>query len=111
MALSAPIVIGCIDYLAYGTIIMCAMFLQKIKLDVFFFARKVVDACREVVCDPAQVTIFGEPLSKKYGVAVTTHRGKVHDYLSMILDFSPKGKVMVMMEYIKNIIKTSRRRS
>jgi hypothetical protein len=45
-------------------------------------------------------------LSKKYGVAVATHRGKVHDYLGMIFDFSPKEKVMVtMMEYIKNIIK------
>ena len=34
-------------------------------------------------CDPAQVTItiFREWLSRKYGVAVVTHRGKVHDYL------------------------------
>jgi hypothetical protein len=39
-------------------------------------------------------------------VAVVTHRGKVHNYLGMIFDFSAKGKVMVtMMEYIKNIIK------
>ena len=29
-------------------------------------------------CDPNQVTIFGEWLSKKYGVAVTSHQGKVH---------------------------------
>jgi len=57
-------------------------------------------------CDPAQVNIFGEWLSEKYGLAVATHRGKVHDYLGMIFDFSPKGKVMVTrMEYIKNIIK------
>ena len=28
-------------------------------------------------CDPAQVTIFGEWLSRKYGMAVTTHRGKI----------------------------------
>jgi len=56
--------------------------------------------------DPAQVTIFGEWLSEKYGVAVATHQGKVHNYLGMILNFLPKGKVMVtMMEYIKNIIK------
>jgi hypothetical protein len=56
-------------------------------------------------CNPNQVTIFGEWLSKKYGVAVATHRGKVHDYLGMIFDFLAKGKVMVtMMEYIKNII-------
>jgi hypothetical protein len=57
-------------------------------------------------CNPNQVTIFGEWLSKKYGVAVATHQGKVHDYLDMIFDFLAKGKVMVtMMEYIKNIIK------
>ncbi len=57
-------------------------------------------------CDPNQVTIFGEWLSKKYGVAVATHQGKVHDYLGMIFDFLAKGKVMVtMMEYIKIIIK------
>jgi len=35
MASIAPIVIECIDYLAYGTILMCAMFCPKIKLDVF----------------------------------------------------------------------------
>jgi hypothetical protein len=49
MALIAPIVIRCIDYLAYGTIFTRAMFLPKKKLDVFFPARKAVDACREVV--------------------------------------------------------------
>ncbi len=37
---------------------------------------------------------------------MATHQGKVHDYLGMIFDFLPKGKVMVtMIEYIKNIIK------
>jgi hypothetical protein len=41
----APILIGCIDYLAYETIFMRAMFRPKIKLDVFFFAKKEVDAC------------------------------------------------------------------
>ncbi len=65
-----------------------------------------IDDLKVSHCDSAQVTIFGKWLSKKYGVAVATHWGKVHDYLSMIFDFSPKGKVMVtMMEYIKNIIK------
>ncbi len=42
MALIAPIVIGCNDYLAYGTIFTRAMFHPKIKLDVFF-ARKAAD--------------------------------------------------------------------
>ena len=49
MASIALSVVGCIDYLAYGTIFTHAMFLPKIKLDVFFPARKAVDACREVV--------------------------------------------------------------
>ena len=46
MASIAPIVIviGCIDYLAYGTIFTHAMFLPKIKLDV----------CREVVARAAR---------------------------------------------------------
>jgi hypothetical protein len=66
-----------------------------------------VDDMKVSHCDPAQVIIFGEWLSRKYGVAVVaTHRGKVHDYLGMIFDFLAKGKVMVtMMEYIKNVIK------
>jgi hypothetical protein len=65
-----------------------------------------VDDLKVLYYDPAQVTIFREWLSKKYGMTVFTHRGKVHDYLGMIFDFSTKGKVMVtMMEYIKNIIK------
>ena len=80
-------------------------------------ANKVVDGKQMTVCwhvdnlkvshcDPAQVTIFAEWLSKKYGVAVATHRGKVHNYLGMIFDFLAKGKVMVtMVEYIKDIIK------
>ena len=64
-----------------------------------------VDDLKGSHCDPAQVTIFGEWLSRKYGVAVATHRGNIHDYLGMIFDFLPKGKVMVtMMEYTKNII-------
>ncbi len=57
-------------------------------------------------CNPNQVTIFRGWLSKKYGVDVATHQGKVHDCLGMIFDFSAEGKVMVtMMEYIKNTIK------
>jgi hypothetical protein len=38
-------------------------------------------------------------------VSIATHRGKVHDYLGIIFDFSKKGKVMInMIEYLKNII-------
>jgi hypothetical protein len=49
MASIMPIVIGCIDYLAYGSIFTRAMFRPKIKIDIFFPARKAVDARREVV--------------------------------------------------------------
>jgi len=71
-----------------------------------------VDDLKVSHCDPAQVTIFGEWLSKKYGVAVAAHRGKVHDYLGMIFDFSVKGKVMVtMMESSKASSRTSQRKS
>jgi hypothetical protein len=48
-----------------------------------------IDDLKVSHCDPAQVTIFGEWLSEKYGVAVAIHRGKVHNYLGMIFDFSP----------------------
>ncbi len=40
MASTMPIVIGCIDYLAYGTLFMRAMLRPKIKLDVFFSPEK-----------------------------------------------------------------------
>jgi hypothetical protein len=49
MASIVPIVIGCIDYVAYGTILTRAMFRPKINLFVFFFARKAVDERWEVV--------------------------------------------------------------
>jgi hypothetical protein len=52
MASIAPIVIKCIDYLAYGSFFTRAMFCPKIKLDVFFFsARKAADERWEVVRD------------------------------------------------------------
>jgi hypothetical protein len=65
-----------------------------------------VDNLKVSHCDPNQVTIFGEWLSKKYGVAVATHCEQVHNYLGTIFDFLAKGKVTdIMMEYIKVIIK------
>jgi hypothetical protein len=52
MALIALRVVGCIDYLAYGTIFMRAMFRPKKKLEVFldfFPARKAQDVRWEEV--------------------------------------------------------------
>jgi hypothetical protein len=40
MASIALSVVGCIDYLAYGTIFTRVMFLPKIKLDIFFSPEK-----------------------------------------------------------------------
>jgi hypothetical protein len=79
-------------------------------------ANKTVNGKQMTVCwhvddlkvphiDPNEITKFGDWLSKTYGVIVAAHRGKVHDYLGMIFDFSKEGKVVVnMVEYIKNII-------
>jgi hypothetical protein len=47
--------------------------------------------------DPAKVTNFGQWLSATYGIAVAEHRGKVHDYLGMMLDFTFKGHVIINM--------------
>ena len=49
MASIALSVVGCIDYLAYGTIFTRAMFRPKKKLEVFIPARKAVDERWEVV--------------------------------------------------------------
>jgi hypothetical protein len=49
MASIALSVVGCIDYLAYGTIFTRAMFLPKKKGDVFFPAKKAQDVRREEV--------------------------------------------------------------
>ena len=49
MASIALSIIGCIDYLAYGTIFTRVMFRPKKKVDVFIPARKAVDERWEVV--------------------------------------------------------------
>ncbi len=59
MALIALSVIGCIDYLAYGTIFTRAIFRPKKKIDVFFPARKATDERWGVVgCHPIYKTSF-----------------------------------------------------
>jgi hypothetical protein len=79
-------------------------------------ANKQVDSTQLTVCwhvddlkvshvNPAVITRFGEWLNETYGISVVSHRGKVHDYLGMILDYSSDGKVIInMSEYIKSII-------
>ena len=50
---------------------------------------------------------FEKWLQMKYGDhgAVTAHRGKKHDYLGMILDYTEKGKVKIdMIKYVADMI-------
>ncbi len=64
-----------------------------------------VDDLKVSHVNTAEVTRFGDWLSAKNGVAVVGHRGKIHDDLGMILDYSHDGKVVInMSEYIKSII-------
>ena len=79
-------------------------------------ANKMINGAQMTVCwhvddlkvshvDPQEVTKFGAWLSNTYGIAVAEHRGKVHDYLGMILDFTMEGHVIInMTEYIKTIL-------
>jgi len=79
-------------------------------------ANKTINGKQMTVCwhvddlkvshvDPLEVTKFGQWLNATFGVTVAEHRGKVHDYLGMIMDFSKKGKVSInMIEYIKGMI-------
>jgi len=64
-----------------------------------------VDDLKVSHVDPSEVTKFGQWLSRTYGIAVAKHRGKVHDYLGMIFDFTMDGCVIInMTEHIKTIL-------
>ena len=55
--------------------------------------------------DPAEITKFSNYLAMIYGKALTVHRGKIHDYLGMDLDYTTKGKVGVsMIKYVNKIL-------
>ena len=55
--------------------------------------------------DPAEITKFANYLDIIYGEKLTVHRGKVHNYLGMDLDYSKKGKVGIgMIRYLSNIL-------
>jgi hypothetical protein len=58
--------------------------------------------------DSSVVSKMIEAVKSEFGkeYEVTVHRGKVHDYLGMQLDFSNKGKVvMTIHDYIDELIK------
>ena len=55
--------------------------------------------------DPAEITKFANYLAVIYGEKLTVHRGQVHDYLGMDLDYTTKGKVGVSMsKYVYKIL-------
>lgn len=58
--------------------------------------------------DPAVVTSIISLLDKEFGdkdAPLTVHRGKIHKYLGMTLDYSIDGKVVIIMEdYIKEML-------
>ena len=55
--------------------------------------------------DPAEITKFANYLAVIYGEKLTVHRGLVHDYLGMDLDYTTKGKVGVsMIKYVDKIL-------
>ena len=56
--------------------------------------------------DGKEVSKFIITLSRIYGDKISVHRGEVHDYLGMDLDFSTPGRVRVsMIKYLSKIIK------
>jgi hypothetical protein len=57
--------------------------------------------------DPKQIDWFADQLRKIYGEKLTVNRGKIHDYLGMMIDYSKEGKVEVsMIKFIKKIFGT-----
>ena len=64
-----------------------------------------VDDLKVSHAESFQITKFATYLSTIYGKKLTVHRGKIHDYLGMDLDFTNKGVVKVaMIKYLKKII-------
>ena len=76
MASIALSVIGCIDYLAYGTIFTRAMFRPKKKVDVFFPARKAADerwrVVRSAPSSEAHLVLFGGEKKSRKRILTTT---------------------------------------
>ena len=55
--------------------------------------------------DPVEITKFANYLAVIYGVKLTVHRGLVHNYLGMDLDYTAKGKVGIsMIKYVNKIL-------
>jgi hypothetical protein len=67
-----------------------------------------VDDLKSSHIDPKINDQFEEWLQDNYGQhgKVVTHRGKIHEYLGMEIDYTEKGKVIFgMIKYVENMIK------
>ena len=63
-----------------------------------------VDDLKVSYKDSLEVTKFIHHLGQIYGERMTVHRGKVHEYLCMDLDFSTVNTLKIgMIKYIKKI--------
>lgn len=81
-------------------------------------ANRIIDGKQQTICwhvddflmtheDPAVNDATIKWFNKKYGklAEVTTHRGMVHEYLGMTLDFTQPGKVTVnMTDYVMRMV-------
>ncbi len=56
-----------------------------------------VDDLKVLHVDPFQITIFAAYLASIYSNGLVVHRGKVHDYLGMDLNFANKGVAQISM--------------
>ena len=55
--------------------------------------------------DESENTKFAKWMKTMYGEKLTVHRGKIHDYLGMDMDWSKDGKVTIsMIEYLYRIL-------
>ena len=55
--------------------------------------------------DSVEVTKYIEHFKKIYGNRMTIHRGKVHEYLGMDLDYSSHKVLKIrMIKYIKKVL-------
>jgi len=54
--------------------------------------------------DSKRIEWFADQLREIYGETLTVNRGKIHDYLGMMIDYSISGKVQVsMIKFIKKV--------
>lgn len=64
-----------------------------------------VDDLKVSHLQPIEIIKFAKYLGEIYGPKVKVHRGKIHDFLGMDLDYREKGKVKIsMIRYLKKIL-------